>query len=81
MPISLDPDLVDVTVAGLLGAGDVDDGRGAELFGQELARGARCSADFSLVDHFELAAFPLNEVRDRFGVTPPVDPADGHHHW
>ncbi|CAM8620541.1 Ubiquinone biosynthesis protein Coq4 [Acidimicrobiia bacterium] len=62
-------------------SGTLADGRAAELFGQELARGARCSADFSLVDHFELAALPLNEVRDRFGVTPPVDPADGHHHW
>jgi hypothetical protein len=62
-------------------SGMLADGRAAELFGQELARGAQCSADFSLVDHFELAALPLIEVRDRFGVTPPIDPEDGHHHW
>jgi hypothetical protein len=62
-------------------SGTLADGSAAELFGQELARGAQCSADFSLVDHFELAALPLNEVRDRFGVMPPIDPDDGHHHW
>ncbi len=53
----------------------------AELLGQELGRGADCTADFSLVDHLELAPLPLAEVRERFGVRPPVDPDDGHHCW
>jgi hypothetical protein len=53
----------------------------AELLGRELARGAACSADFSLVDHLALAHLPLDEVRDRFGVRPPDTPDDGHHHW
>ncbi len=53
----------------------------AELLGQELARGAECTGDFSLVDHLALAPLPLAEVRSRFGVRPPVDPGDGHHWW
>ncbi len=53
----------------------------ADLLGRELARGAACSADCSLVDHLELAALPLAEVRARFGVRPPDTPDDGHHHW
>jgi hypothetical protein len=53
----------------------------AELLGAELARGAACTADCSLADHLELAALPLAEVRERFGVRPPADPDDGHHHW
>jgi hypothetical protein len=53
----------------------------AELLGRELARGSACTADFSLVDHFALAPLPLAEVRRRFGVQPPTDPDDGHHHW
>ena len=53
----------------------------ATLLGQELARGAACTADFSLVDHAALAPLPLAEVRSRFGVRPPVDPEDGHHWW
>lgn len=53
----------------------------AELFGRELARGAVCRGDFSLVDHFALASVPLAEVRDQFGVRPPDDPDDGHHIW
>ncbi|CAB4623454.1 unannotated protein [freshwater metagenome] len=62
-------------------SGTLADEAVADLFGRELARGARCTADFSLVDHFELATLPLTEVRERFGVTPPFDPDDGHHHW
>ncbi|MFZ4517681.1 MAG: hypothetical protein ACOYOP_04810 [Microthrixaceae bacterium] len=53
----------------------------AELLGREMARGAACTADFSLTDHFELAPLPLAEVRGRFGVRPPDDPDDGHHIW
>jgi ubiquinone biosynthesis protein Coq4 len=52
-----------------------------ELMAASLTRGARCTADFASVDHFALAHLPLEEVRARFGVTPPVDAADGHHHW
>jgi hypothetical protein len=62
-------------------SGTLADGVAAELFARELARGAQCTADFSLVDHFALAPLPLTEVRARFGVMPPVDPEDGHHCW
>ena len=52
-----------------------------ELLGRELSRGAACTGDFSLVDHFALAPLPLDEVRRQFGVRPPDDPDDGHHWW
>ena len=53
----------------------------AELLGQEMARGAACRADFSLVDHLAIAHHPLAEIRADFGVAPPADPDDGHHCW
>jgi len=53
----------------------------ADLLGREMARGAACSGDFSLVDHFALAPLPLDDVRRQFGVRPPDDPDDGHHWW
>ncbi|MFM8895628.1 MAG: hypothetical protein ACKOE2_09695 [Actinomycetales bacterium] len=46
-----------------------------------MRRGTTCRADFSLVDHFELAPMPLAEVRQEFGVVVPDDPQDGHHWW
>ena len=64
------------TVTGQLGMAGA-----AELLGQEMSRGSRCTADFSLVDHFALAGEPLDEVRKSFGVQPPDDPQDGHHNW
>lgn len=54
-------------------------GSAAELLARELRRGGECRADFSLVDHFDLAPLPLAEVRAEFGVRPPDDPEDGHH--
>ncbi|MFM7145335.1 MAG: hypothetical protein ACKOW5_03275, partial [Actinomycetales bacterium] len=51
------------------------------LLARELRRGTKCRADFSLVDHFELAPMPLAEVRQEFGVVVPDDPQDGHHWW
>lgn len=53
----------------------------ADLLGRSLARGAQCTADFSLADHFALAPLPIVEVRAQFGVPAPGDPNDGHHHW
>jgi len=53
----------------------------ADLLGRSLARGAQCTADFSLADHFALAALAIAEVRAEFGVPAPADPHDGHHHW
>ena len=53
----------------------------ADLLGREMARGARCRADFSLVDHFALAPRPLADVRAQFGVVAPDDPDDGFHIW
>jgi hypothetical protein len=55
--------------------------KNALLLGQELKRGSRCRADFSLVDHFELAPMRLADVRAEFGVQPPEQPLDGHHWW
>jgi hypothetical protein len=53
----------------------------ADLLASELARGSNCTADFSIIDHLAIAEVPLAEVRARFGVQPPLDPLDGHHHW
>lgn len=53
----------------------------ARLFAEELARGAACTGDFSLIDHLAIADRPLAEVRADFGVGIPADPDDGHHHW
>jgi hypothetical protein len=57
------------------------DPKAALLLGQELQRGSQCRADFSLVDHFELAPMRLADVRAEFGVQPPERPLDGHHWW
>ena len=57
------------------------DPKAALLLGQELKRGSRCRADFSLADHFELAPMRLADVRAEFGVQPPELPLDGHHWW
>jgi len=57
------------------------DPKAALLLGQELKRGSQCRADFSLVDHFELAPMRLSDVRAEFGVQPPERPLDGHHWW
>ena len=51
----------------------------AELLGQEFERGSLTTGDFAFVDHIALAELPLAEVRERFGVVPPVNPGDGHH--
>lgn len=62
-------------------AGTLADPAAAELLGQEMERGAACSADFSLVDHMALFERPLAEVREQFGVVAPENPGDGHHCW
>lgn len=49
------------------------------LLGQEMKRGSMCTADFSLVDHFEIAPMPLADVRAEFGVQRPINPHDKHH--
>ena len=51
------------------------------LLARELRRGSACTDDFSLVDHFDLAPLPLDEVRRAFGVQAPTDPHDAHHWW
>jgi hypothetical protein len=53
----------------------------AELLGQEMGRGALCTGDFSLVDHFALAPLALAQVRAHFGVVAPQNPNDGFHLW
>ena len=62
-------------------AGTLADPAAADLLGQEMERGAACLADFSLADHMSMFDRPLAEVREQFGVVPPADPSDGHHHW
>lgn len=55
------------------------EGSAVRLLAQEMARGDRCTGDFSLVDHFELAPMRLADVRAEFGVLPPTHAQDGHH--
>lgn len=59
---------------GYLGAGAPDPALGrpdaADVVAHAFDRGARCTADFSLVDHLSMAAEPLEDVRARFGVPP-----------
>jgi len=40
-------------------------------FTDALHRGSVCAVDVMAIDHFELAALPLDEVRDRLNVVPP----------
>ncbi|MFM8302737.1 MAG: hypothetical protein ACKOA9_00335 [Actinomycetota bacterium] len=48
----------------------------ADLLGEGLARGAKCTVDLPSVDHLALVAEPLESVRERFHVVPLVG-ADG----
>lgn len=57
------------------------DPNAARLLGEEMHRGGLCRADFSLVDHFELAPMALSDVRAEFGVQTPRNPRDIHHWW
>lgn len=43
-----------------------------EMLAEAFRRGAQCTGDFSVVDHFALAPLPLEEVRAMFGVPPLV---------
>ena len=42
----------------------------ADLVGEALERGSRCTKDFSRIDHLSMAEWPLDEVRAHFGVDP-----------
>ena len=42
----------------------------AELVGEALERGNRCTKDFSRIDHLAMADWPIEEVRAHFGVFP-----------
>jgi hypothetical protein len=44
-----------------------------DMLARALVRGAECTGDFTTADHLALAATPLAEVREQFGV-PPLDP-------
>ena len=55
--------------------------RNVQLLAQELRRGSRCTGDFSLIDHFELAPLPIADVRAEFGVWAPENPSDADHWW
>jgi len=41
-----------------------------EMLARAMWRGSRCTDDFTTADHLVMAAVPLSEVRDRFGVPP-----------
>jgi hypothetical protein len=41
-----------------------------DLLGEALRRGARCTSDFSQIEHLDYAQWPLEEVRAHFGVPP-----------
>jgi hypothetical protein len=45
-----------------------------DLLGEALARGARCTADFSQIDHLTMANWQLEDVRARFNVAPLATP-------
>jgi hypothetical protein len=45
-----------------------------DLLGEALARGARCVADFSQIDHLAMASLQLEDVRSRFNVVPLATP-------
>jgi hypothetical protein len=45
-----------------------------ELFGEALDRGRACTENFTTADHLELADWPLEQVRDWYGIAPR-DPA------
>jgi hypothetical protein len=42
----------------------------ADLLAEGLRRGAQCTGDFTHADHLGMAAVPLAEVRERYGVPP-----------
>lgn len=62
-------------------SGVLADPGAAKLFGEELARGAACTGDFSLIDHLGRVDEQLADIRAEFGVRPPANTNDGHHHW
>ena len=45
----------------------------ADRFGDALKRGTECKVDALGIDHFAIAAEPLDRLRDRFGISPRVD--------
>jgi hypothetical protein len=63
--------------AGFLGVGDLvpkdatltRDGA-TDMLGRAFLRGSQCTGDFTAADHLALAAAPLAEVREQFGVPP-----------
>jgi len=52
-----------------------------DLLGESFARGSNTTGDFSFIDHFAIAGKPLEQVREQYGVRPPVTSLEGWHHW
>ena len=42
----------------------------ADMLGRAFLRGSKCTGDFTTADHLALAATPLADVREQFGVSP-----------
>ncbi len=60
----LDPGGFAPKAASLLRPGAID------MLGEAFERGAKCRADFIHIDHFALASWSLEEVREEYGVVP-----------
>ena len=52
-----------------------------DLLGESFARGSAVTGDFAAVDHFAIAAQPLEQLREQYGVRPPANATDGWHVW
>jgi hypothetical protein len=68
-------DVIEVTDGTLARPGAID------LLGESFARGSAVTGDFSFIDHFAIAAQPLEQIRDQYGVRPPASTTDGWHVW
>ena len=52
-----------------------------DLLGESFSRGSAVTGDFLTVDHFAIAAHPLEQIREQYGVRPPSSTSDGWHVW
>lgn len=54
-------------------SGTLEDQGAAARFGDALERGARCEVEALCIDHFAIAAEPLDELREQFAIPPRDD--------
>jgi hypothetical protein len=53
--------------------GTLEDDGAAARFGDALDRGSRCEVEALCIDHFAIAAEPLDELREQFSIPPRED--------